>query len=157
MRKTYSILVLVLQVVMMVVVALSPFLERRPRGLLAPSLSPPLIASVICGAVGVFFCWWALLSMNKNFTVFATPKAGGALVTSGAFRYSRNPMYFGLLLLGFSWALFCANWFTALGNVILGIVLLLKIYVEESALLSRFGADFISYKARTRRLIPFLI
>jgi len=83
-----------------------------------------------------------------------SPAKASALVSSGIYRWSRNPMYLGmaLLLLG------VAAW----GSTLAGYLLVLafcwfltrfQIIPEERALLAAFGQEFAQYMARVRRWI----
>jgi len=77
-----------------------------------------------------------------------------ALVTSGAFSFSRNPMYLGmnLALIGLALLLNAAvPWL-----VVVGFALLLRIKfvrVEEQLMEATFGEEYLSYKARVRRWV----
>lgn len=81
-----------------------------------------------------------------------TPDASAAVVDSGIYRVSRNPMYVGF-------ALVLAGWATYLGNV-LSVALLpafvlylnrFQIAPEEQALTAKFGASYLDYTRRVRR------
>ncbi|HBX37344.1 MAG TPA: isoprenylcysteine carboxylmethyltransferase family protein [Pseudohongiella sp.] len=82
------------------------------------------------------------------------PSSSSALVVSGIYRITRNPMYLGFLLLLAAWSLMLAN---------LAVLLLLPVFVwymnrfqivpEERALTSLFGNDYTTYCARVRRWI----
>lgn len=82
------------------------------------------------------------------------PHRAQALVTKGIFRFTRNPMYLGMLLL-------LLGWVFVLGGLSGGIVIALFIAVitrfqimpEEQALLKRFGDEFLLYKTKVRRWI----
>ncbi len=80
------------------------------------------------------------------------PEAASALVVSGIYRLTRNPMYLGLLLLLLGWAVFLAN---ALAFVFpaayIPLMNRLQIIPEERALAAKFGEGFSTYKARVRR------
>lgn len=80
------------------------------------------------------------------------PEAATALVDSGVYRFTRNPMYLGFLLALLGWATFLAN---ALAVLLLpGFVLYMnrfQIVPEERALSARFGLAFSAYKAKVRR------
>lgn len=82
------------------------------------------------------------------------PRKSAALVTSGLYRISRNPMYLGMAILLAGVALYFGN---ALGPVFLifFIVLIneLQIKPEEAALEEIFGDDYRAYKKRVRRWI----
>lgn len=81
-----------------------------------------------------------------------TPGAASSVVAAGVYRFSRNPMYLGMLLA-------LAGWATHLANA--GAFLLLpafcaymnqfQIKPEERALLAKFGPEYTQYTARVRR------
>jgi protein-S-isoprenylcysteine O-methyltransferase Ste14 len=75
-----------------------------------------------------------------------------SLVTSGVYRFSRNPMYVGMLLILTAWAVFLAVPLTLLGP--LAFFLYLKrfqIEPEERVMGEIFGAEFSAYRAQVRR------
>ncbi|WP_322522034.1 isoprenylcysteine carboxylmethyltransferase family protein [Guyparkeria halophila] len=80
------------------------------------------------------------------------PERTRHLVTSGIYRFSRNPIYLGdaLLLAG------VVSWFGHPGGlVVIGAFVWFidrfQIRGEERALTQRFGAGYSAYRARTRR------
>jgi protein-S-isoprenylcysteine O-methyltransferase Ste14 len=77
-----------------------------------------------------------------------------ALVTGGAFRVSRNPMYLGFLLILFGIAILLGS--LAPFVVVLVFPILMDqvfIQVEERRLEDKFGQSWLEYKARVRRWI----
>jgi protein-S-isoprenylcysteine O-methyltransferase Ste14 len=80
------------------------------------------------------------------------PDKSSALVMSGIYRYTRNPMYLGLLLVLLGWAFFLAN---ALAFVFLPVFILymnrFQIDPEERVLASVFGQEFVAYLSKVRR------
>jgi protein-S-isoprenylcysteine O-methyltransferase Ste14 len=80
------------------------------------------------------------------------PAAAGVLVTSGIYRWTRNPMYLGLLALLTGWGVVLGN--AAALLVVAGFAGYLtrfQIVPEERALAERFPAEFAAYRARVRR------
>lgn len=76
------------------------------------------------------------------------------LVTSGIYRYSRNPMYLSLVLFLFSEILWLGNWLGIVGIVIFVTYLNLgQIKREEAALAEKFGKTYLAYKQWVRRWI----
>lgn len=77
-----------------------------------------------------------------------------SLVTSGIYQYSRNPMYVGLVLVLFSWALYLSHF---LAFVLLPIFILymtrFQIQPEERILAQKFGKAYQTYKAKVRRWV----
>ena len=74
-----------------------------------------------------------------------------SLVTGGIFKYSRNPMYLGMLLILISITI---RFSICRGILIVDFVYFItyfQILPEEKAMLKLFGDDFINYKNKTRR------
>ena len=95
-----------------------------------------------------------LFAKNKTTISQFTQSETTALVTSGMYRYSRNPMYLGLVLLTIAATIFFGTW---LGIVIvvafIFLLNLLQIIPEEEALLDIFGEEYVEYKKKVRRWI----
>ncbi len=107
-------------------------------------------------AVGAAFAVAGVVSfVRAKTTVNPTkPEATSALVATGVYRYTRNPMYLGFLLALTGWALLVGSvpgllWLPAF-------VLYMnrfQIAPEERALELRFGRSFTDYCGRVRRWI----
>ncbi len=81
-----------------------------------------------------------------------TPEAASALVVSGVYRVTRNPMYLGLLVNLFAWAYFVSNGLSFL--FLPAFVLYMnrfQIRLEERALQSKFGQAYADYRSQVRR------
>jgi protein-S-isoprenylcysteine O-methyltransferase Ste14 len=77
-----------------------------------------------------------------------------SLVTQGVYRFTRNPMYLGLLLTLLAWAVYLRSPMAALW--VIPYVLYInrfQIAPEERILLSLFGQAYTAYAARVRRWI----
>lgn len=80
------------------------------------------------------------------------PGSATALVTSGVYRYTRNPMYLGMLVVLLAWALYLAAPLALLGPAAFWLYIdRFQIAPEERALAALFGEPFAGYKARVRR------
>ncbi len=76
------------------------------------------------------------------------------LITSGIYRYSRNPMYLGLLILVTSTSIFYLNIFSITTPVFFYFwINRFQIKREEIFLTKKFGKEYLSYKTKTRRWI----
>ena len=81
-----------------------------------------------------------------------TPEAASALVRSGIYRTTRNPMYVGLLLILVAWAVLLSSVWTLLGPLVFVLYITrFQIIPEESALSALFGADYAAYQSSVRR------
>ncbi len=118
----------------------------------------PLQSIVACvlGLSGIITCILGVVAFKRvNTTVNPTkPESSSSLVTSGIYRCTRNPMYFGFLLMLTGWAAARANLvaFLALPAFVLYLNQF-QIKPEERALLSIFGDQFRAYCSRVRRWI----
>lgn len=107
-----------------------------------------------CCAVGVVVAVLGVVSFRRAGTTVHPLEPGktSALVVSGIYRVTRNPMYLGLLLLLAGWASYLGN---AMAFLIAPLFVLymnrFQIGPEERALASMFGEKFTTYKARVRR------
>jgi protein-S-isoprenylcysteine O-methyltransferase Ste14 len=79
------------------------------------------------------------------------------LVTTGAFRYIRHPMYAALICL--AWGVFLQR-FTWLGLLLVLVstaLLFITAMREEQECLEHFGDAYRNYMRRTRRFVPFVL
>lgn len=78
------------------------------------------------------------------------------LVTSGPYRYTRNPMLFGTFLIYFAGATLI-NSLTAFLIVAILVVFMLTVVVkkEEERLLKDFGNQYVQYRNKTSKIIPW--
>ena len=111
---------------------------------------------VICLQVvaSLLFLWARVTFGRRSYHVVADPTQGG-LVTGGPYRYIRHPIYAAICL--FTWAGVAAHWSwsSALwGALILGSAVM-RIYCEEPLVAARYP-DYVKYKARTWRMIPYV-
>ena len=80
------------------------------------------------------------------------PGSTSRLVSSGMYRYSRNPMYLGFLLVLAGWAWFLANAVSALMlPAFVAYMNRFQIAPEERILRGKFGRDYDEYLRAVRR------
>jgi protein-S-isoprenylcysteine O-methyltransferase Ste14 len=80
------------------------------------------------------------------------PHATTAMVTSGVYRFTRNPMYSGVAALLLGWAAYLAAPWAFLGPILfIAFITRFQIIPEERALKSKFGSDYAEYQQRVRR------
>lgn len=119
--------------------------------------TPVRIALAIAiGCVGLAFSGAGALAFRRARTTVnpLRPDRASALVRTGVYRITRNPMYVGMMLGLLSWAVFLASPLSLLGPVtFVAYITRFQIRPEERALSARFGADYEQYKARVRRWI----
>ncbi|MFZ1886607.1 MAG: isoprenylcysteine carboxylmethyltransferase family protein [Candidatus Binataceae bacterium] len=81
---------------------------------------------------------------------------GHALVTTGVYRFIRNPSYLGVLVTSLGWALAFRSGVGVLLTALLLPPLVARITAEEALLRKHFGAVYDAYFDRTWRLVPGL-
>jgi protein-S-isoprenylcysteine O-methyltransferase Ste14 len=80
------------------------------------------------------------------------PDKANALVVGGLYRFSRNPMYLGMLMILLGWAAYLAQPLTLVFvAAFVFLIEVLQIRPEEKALEEKFGEDYRAYKKRVRR------
>ena len=107
---------------------------------------------------GLFFRFWAIQTLGKFFRTRVMIQDEHRLITSGPYKYLRNPSYTALLLIlpGFGFGI--GNWLSALVLFAAGVIAYAWriAVVEEPALAKQFGEEFQAYKKKTWALIPFI-
>lgn len=125
---------------------------------LVPPLALPGVAriavAVVFAGVGVGLAMSGVLTFRRAKTTVnpTTPAAASALVRTGVFRFTRNPMYLGLLLCLVAWAIILSS-VLALLIAPLFVVYMNRFQIapEERALAALFGDSFAAYKRDVRR------
>jgi protein-S-isoprenylcysteine O-methyltransferase Ste14 len=104
------------------------------------------------GIAGIALVAWSIAALRRAGTTVRPNQGAGRLVTDGPFRWRRNPIYMGdvLILLGLA-ELTHNVWFAILSPVFAVAVFRLAILPEERHLEERFGQAYRDYKQRTRR------
>jgi len=112
-------------------------------------------AGLVLLALGAAVCAVAALHLGNNLTPLPHPKDNATLVTGGLYRHVRHPIYFGVLLLAFGWALFVQGWLTLGYAALLFVFFDVKSRREEAWLMARFP-EYARYRERVRKLVPFI-
>lgn len=127
---------------------------------LGPDWSGPLrVAGVVVGMAliigGGVLAIGGALRLGGALTPLPRPRDGAQLVESGAYALVRHPIYGGLILTAFGWALVQASIVAVGFAVVLAAFLWVKSAREEAWLEQRFPS-YATYRARTPRFIPLL-
>jgi protein-S-isoprenylcysteine O-methyltransferase Ste14 len=110
--------------------------------------------AIACGAFGVTVAGLGMRAFRKAKTTInpVNPEQASSVVTSGIYRYTRNPMYVGLTAALVSLAIGLSAPWTLLGAV--GFVLFTRrfqIIPEERVMSLKFGQEYDQYRRRVRR------
>lgn len=79
-----------------------------------------------------------------------------ALATSGPYAYTRNPLYFGSLLIGIGFAIAARSWWIGGVLVLMFFAIYMPVIRSEEAYLREKFADFGEYTKRVPRMFPRL-
>ena len=110
---------------------------------------------VVLGMISLFQMIWVFRSIGENISETLLTKQEHKLVTTGAYRRVRHPLYATAMLLILCLALLSANWLLhGFWLIALLIFRLIVIPAEERNLIKKFGAEYEAYRARSGALIP---
>jgi protein-S-isoprenylcysteine O-methyltransferase Ste14 len=138
--------------------ALALALRPASVALLVPEPSAWLAILHPCGAAlmagGLVLLVAAQLDLGASWRIGIEEQARPGLVTSGLYRFCRNPIFLGLLLMVAGYALLLPT--------VLSLLLLAGFYIgvrqqiaaEEDWLLRTYGEAWRAYAGRTGRLLP---
>lgn len=116
--------------------------------------TPAQIIGLLFGVGGMALIVWSVATLRKYGTTVMPHERSTVLVTSGPYRFRRNPIYLAELMLFFGVAELTKNvWFVVAGLVFAVLVTALSIIPEERHLEETFGEAYTDYKSRTRRWI----
>ena len=114
------------------------------------------LISIFILSIGILILLNPVLKFKKSKTTINPIKFKkvNKLVTSGIYKYSRNPMYLGLLMIVISSSIFYLNIYSILTPLFFYLwINRFQIKREEVFLTEKFGEDYLSYKKKTRRWI----
>jgi protein-S-isoprenylcysteine O-methyltransferase Ste14 len=120
------------------------------------NLPTRLPAAAVFSLLGLVVASAGVISFRRAKTTVnpTRPGSASALVVSGIYRLTRNPMYLGLLLVLLGWGVFLSN---ALALIWIPVFVIymnrFQISPEEQALSRLFSHDFLAYKTKVRRWI----
>jgi protein-S-isoprenylcysteine O-methyltransferase Ste14 len=117
-----------------------------------PSSLPWIGVGIVLIAAGILLVAWSGRSFRKARTQILTSQPATAIVSTGPYQFSRNPIYLGMFLMLAGLAVgFDTLWFLA-AAIVLYVVIRFGVIAREEAYLERkFGSVYLDYKARVRR------
>ena len=129
--------------------ALLEFLKPLPFGPAAAWIK--VVPLLLLGAAATLTLS-AIATIQRAATPLHPTAQPSALVMSGPFRYTRNPIYLGLLLALPAFAVvFDTLWLVLAMPVLMALLRVLVIPREERALTAAFGHEYEAYRRRVRR------
>lgn len=121
-----------------------------PLPLLAPGAGQA--PGLVLIAAGLVLGLWCVLLFRMAGTAVEPYKPSTAIVSSGPYRFSRNPIYVALTAVSVGIGLWANSaWMLGLLLPTLVVMRIAVIGPEERYLEAKFGAEYLDYKARVRR------
>ena len=126
------------------------------RGLPLWTLTLPgrVAVAVALAAAGVAIALAGVAEFRRSRTTVHPqhPEKASVVVKGGVYRWTRNPMYLGLLFVLLGWAAFLGNPAALAGlPAFVAWMNRFQIVPEERSLAAKFGPNYTSYLARVRR------
>jgi protein-S-isoprenylcysteine O-methyltransferase Ste14 len=117
-----------------------------------PPAIPHIQTGVLLVIAALLIIRWAAVTFRKARTNILTSQATTAIVATGPFAYSRNPIYVAALIGMVAAAIaFNSLWFLA-ASIAIYVVLRYGVIAREEIYLERkFGAPYLDYKSKVRR------
>jgi protein-S-isoprenylcysteine O-methyltransferase Ste14 len=118
-----------------------------------PGVAPKIIGFVVAVTSGILAIS-GFIAMHRAGTNIDVRRPALAIVSTGPFRFTRNPLYLSLVLISLGVALFFnLAWVAILLVPIVFMVHYGIIKREERYLESKFGQQYLEYKNRVRRWV----
>ncbi len=118
----------------------------------------PTVLPFLVSVIGIVFLVLAILNFRTHETTVnpLEPSKTSALVTSGIYSITRNPMYVGMLFLLLAWDFWLGD-LSSLISVPVFVFTMTKFQIkpEEDALTQLFGDPYRQYKNRVNRWLLF--
>jgi protein-S-isoprenylcysteine O-methyltransferase Ste14 len=107
-------------------------------------------------AGGLLYTVWARVVLGSNWSSTVTVKDRHQLIVAGPYRFTRHPIYTGLITAAVGTALASGEVHAVFGVGFLVWAFELKLRVEERFMRDQFGKVYVDYCATVKRLVPFI-
>ncbi|WP_205370645.1 isoprenylcysteine carboxylmethyltransferase family protein [Thermoleptolyngbya sp. PKUAC-SCTB121] len=123
-------------------------------------IEPPLryglwAIAALCALTAAIFLGKGLLDLGQSLTPLPYPREDGQLVQTGVYRIVRHPIYSGVIFAVLAIALYRLSGTHLLAALVFFIFFNAKAAKEEAWLQEKYP-DYVEYKTRVKRLIPWL-
>jgi protein-S-isoprenylcysteine O-methyltransferase Ste14 len=120
-------------------------------------LIPLEVLGIVLYMAGFLLMAWALAGLRSNYQLGgSTPRDTDKLMIVGPYRFVRHPMYAAALYISLGLALLTQSLACFAVFCIYLVLILLLIPVEEQGLQQAYGSQYIAYRQRIRKLVPFV-
>ena len=129
--------------------------ESYPNFLPIHQLEILLIQYVGIGLLAFALIWTIIAQghMKNSWRIGIDTETKTQLITTGLFQYSRNPIFFGMIISLLGLFLITPNAITAIFLVVGYILIQIQIRLEEEFLTSQHKENYLFYQQKVRRFI----
>ncbi len=106
--------------------------------------------------LSIAWLMWMFVCLGRNLTDTVMTRQNAHFVDYGPYRYVRNPMYLGILMIGPSLGLALGTLLLPLAAALMFAILVRRTRIEERYLIARFGDQYRIYMTRVGRFFPRL-
>lgn len=131
------------------------FLFAPPVGPEWPAAFAYRTAGAIATVAGIGIIAWSAINLGRSLTPFPRPLPSAQLVTRGAYRFVRHPIYSGVLLTALGLALFTLSPLRLVLMLVLAIFFDRKANREEHWLQARHP-QYQAYRLSVKKFIPWI-
>jgi protein-S-isoprenylcysteine O-methyltransferase Ste14 len=141
-------------------IAAGVLLYLAPRIVPAAAIRPGAVAfaaGMVILLAGLALRGWSFKTLGVYFTHTVMVSSDQPVVTTGPYRLLRHPSYTGILMACAGVGLAAANWAGLAVMILLPLaVILWRIRIEETALLTTLGDRYSAFAAHRKRLVPLV-
>jgi protein-S-isoprenylcysteine O-methyltransferase Ste14 len=136
---------------LMLVGAIAEFLLRR-----SSLFWPTFIGGWVCAMLSFAIRRRAIAALGRFWSLHVEIRDSHEFVRSGPFRWVRHPTYFSMILELMSIGLILNSYISFLVAAAIFIpTLLMRLKLEETALVEKFGATYQTYRCETPAIFPY--
>ena len=129
-------------------------LVKQPQNL---SMFPVLrIVGLALFIIGLTIMIVGQATLWRNYSGTVVIREDHQLITHGIYRFTRNPIYLGAIMVFTGFPLYAASIYGFLTSLLLIPIILNRIRLEEELLAEEFQDAYQKYKESTKKLIPFI-
>jgi protein-S-isoprenylcysteine O-methyltransferase Ste14 len=115
-----------------------------------------LAAGLVCAIASFKIRWAAIAALGKFWSLHVEMRDNHEFVQNGPFRFLRHPVYFSMILEIAAFGLICSAWYMLLIVPFAFIpALIMRLRLEEPALVDKFGDAYRDYQRRVPAVIPY--
>jgi len=106
--------------------------------------------------IGLIIMIVGQITLFRNYSGTVVIREDHQLITHGIYRFTRNPMYLGLIMVITGLPVYAASLYGFLTSLVLIPIILNRIRLEEKLLTEEFQDAYQKFKETTKKLIPFI-